>query len=199
MQSIIKANYSLYLGFSRPANWRGLPREKQTWSLSQHTFTTLLKSKTTPRSDLHTQTQHIYNVGNLANCLSYVSSKPTVLFNHNYVSISLWMQYKLLWALGPFYSIVCVHVSLLLWFLCLSLKPTVLFNHAHLSLWKQPRGVDELKLRKSTLQTAIVLLKSVWTAHNVGNTFTTQAKNATLSTNLTNVQVNKQQTTTDKW
>ena len=28
------------------------------------------------------------------------------------MSTSLWMQYKFLWALGPFYSIVCVHVSL---------------------------------------------------------------------------------------
>lgn len=192
MQSIIKANYSLYLGFSRPANWRGLPREKQAWSLSQRTFTTLFKSKTTPRSDLHTQTQHIYNMGNLANCLSYVCSRscdcykqvamqfsePRCLLG---LSISLWMQYMFLRVLG------------------LSFKPTVLFNHAHLTLWMHPRGVDELKLRKSTLQTAIILSKSVWTAHNVGNTFTTQAKNATLSINLTNVQVNKKQTTTDKW
>ena len=154
MQSIIKANYSLYLGFSRPANWRGLPREKQAWSLSQRTFTTLFKSKTTPRSDLHTQTQHIYNMGNLANCLSYVCSRscdcykqvamqfsePRCLLG---LSISLWMQYMFLRVLGLSFkpTVLFNHMYLFLseciflQVLCLSLKPTVLFNHIIMCLF----------------------------------------------------------------
>ena len=61
MQSIIRANYSLDLGFSRPVNWRGLPREKTSVVFeSTHIYNSSQIQNYTQVRSAHSDPTHIH-------------------------------------------------------------------------------------------------------------------------------------------